>query len=81
MGILEIYAEASLRHVLIATVALAVISVFGLAVSRLYFHPLSGLPGPRLAAITRFGPEFYYDVIQDGGFSQQLPSLHKRFGK
>ncbi|GAM33997.1 hypothetical protein TCE0_013f01297 [Talaromyces pinophilus] len=52
--------------------------VFG-AIYRLYFHPLSRFPGPRVAALTRWY-EFYYDVIKPGQFIWKIESLHKRYG-
>lgn len=51
----------------------------GLVIWRLYFHPLSKYPGPRLAAATRWY-EFYDDVIRGGVTSQRYPALHKRYG-
>lgn len=52
---------------------------FGLVVYRLYFHPLAGFPGPRLAAATSWW-EFYYDVVKDGELVFQLPRLHEKYG-
>lgn len=52
---------------------------FGLVIYRLYFHPLAGFPGPRLAAATSWW-EFYYDVVKDGELVFQLPGLHKKYG-
>ena len=49
------------------------------AIYRLYFHPLSRFPGPRVAALTRWY-EFYYDVIKPGQFIWKIESLHKRYG-
>lgn len=47
---------------------------------RAYFHPLSHVPGPKLAAITRLYI-FYYNVIEDGGFYLRLDELHKKYGR
>ncbi|PWY94063.1 benzoate 4-monooxygenase cytochrome P450 [Aspergillus sclerotioniger CBS 115572] len=46
---------------------------------RLYFHPLSGIPGPKLTAITRLY-EFYYDVICNGKFLFQIEKMHQQYG-
>ncbi|RDW72779.1 cytochrome P450 [Aspergillus mulundensis] len=46
---------------------------------RLYFHPLSHIPGPRLAAITH-GYEFYYDVIKKGTLIWEIQRLHEIYG-
>lgn len=45
---------------------------------RLYFHSLSKIPGPRLAAAT-FWYEFYYNVIRDGTYIKRFPQLHTRY--
>lgn len=60
-------------------VTLIYLITLALALARLYFHPLSKFPGPRLAAISRWY-EFYYDVIRDGTFVQLFPELHKKYG-
>ena len=46
-----------------------------LGVYRLYFHPLSKFPGPRLAALTRWY-EFYFELIQKGQYVH-APHLHR----
>lgn len=48
---------------------------------RLYFHPLSKFPGPKLAAAT-FWYERYYDVFKSPGgqYIYQLDKLHKIHG-
>lgn len=53
--------------------------ILGLSVYRLYFHPLSKFPGPKLAAVTKWY-EFYYDVILRGRFAFHLEDLHKKYG-
>ncbi|KAF7118470.1 hypothetical protein CNMCM5793_007991 [Aspergillus hiratsukae] len=50
-----------------------------LSIYRLYFHPLSHIPGPKLAAITH-GYEFYYNVIKGGRFIWELERLHQVYG-
>lgn len=46
---------------------------------RVYFHPLSKIPGPKLAAATHLY-EFYYDIICGGRFLFQIEKLHKKYG-
>lgn len=46
---------------------------------RLYYAPVAGFPGPRLAALTLFY-EFYYDVWQEGQYTWKIQDLHKEYG-
>lgn len=47
---------------------------------RLYFHPLSKFPGPRLTAATHLY-EFYYDVVKGGRFIFQIEKMHEKYGQ
>lgn len=49
------------------------------ATHRLFFHPLSHIPGPRLAALT-WWYEFYYDGIKQGRYVFKIQELHKQYG-
>ncbi|KAE8143633.1 cytochrome P450 [Aspergillus pseudotamarii] len=49
------------------------------AIRRLFFHPLSHIPGPRLAALT-WWYEFYYDAVQPGQYVFKIQELHKQYG-
>jgi hypothetical protein len=51
-----------------------------LALYRLYLHPLSRFPGPKLAAVTR-SYEGYYDLYQNGQYTFKIAELHKQYGK
>ncbi|KAL4899421.1 hypothetical protein BDW74DRAFT_116296 [Aspergillus multicolor] len=53
--------------------------LFVVCIYRLYFHPLSHIPGPRLAAITH-GYEFYFDVIKKGKLIWEIQRLHEIYG-
>lgn len=46
---------------------------------RVYFHPLSKIPGPKLAAATS-AYIFYFNVIKQGTFIWQLERLHEVYG-
>lgn len=50
-----------------------------LAAYRLYFHPLSHIPGPKLAAATQWY-EFYYDIVLKGQYMNQFLRLHEKYG-
>lgn len=43
------------------------------------FHPLSCIPGPKLAAAT-YLPEFYYDVVKFGCYTKEIKKMHERYG-
>jgi cytochrome P450 len=49
------------------------------SIYRLYFHPLSKIPGPKLAAISHLY-EFYYDVIKGGMFLFRIEKIHEQYG-
>ncbi|KAI3399785.1 hypothetical protein diail_5581 [Diaporthe ilicicola] len=41
-------------------------------------HPLSQIPGPKLAAAS-YLPEFYYDVICGGGYTAKIREMHEKY--
>ena len=47
---------------------------------QIWFHPLSGYPGPKLAAITIWY-RGYYDLVVGGGMLEHLEVLHKQYGE
>ena len=51
-----------------------------LAIYRLYISPLRKIPGPRLAALSKFY-EAYYEIWRQGQFSFKLDELHERYGE
>lgn len=53
--------------------------VVGLGVWRLYFSPISHIPGPKLAALT-WAYEFYYDIVLGGKYVFKIIELHKKYG-
>ncbi|KAI1177038.1 cytochrome P450 [Nemania sp. FL0916] len=56
-----------------------VVYASGLAIYRLYFHPLAGFPGPKLAAAT-FWYEFYYQCWLEGQYIFKTEELVKKYG-
>ncbi|KAF2821517.1 trichodiene oxygenase [Ophiobolus disseminans] len=50
-----------------------------LALYRLFLHPLTRFPGPKLAACSRWY-EGYYDVILGGQYTKKIAELHKIYG-
>jgi hypothetical protein len=63
-----------------ASLSVAIFVLCILGYRRIYCHPLSAFPGPRLAALTRWYG-FYYDVIQQGAFLRHKTALHDIYGK
>jgi hypothetical protein len=55
--------------------------ITSLYISRLIFHPLAGIPGPKFAALT-YWYEIYYDVFYRGGgkYPFKIQQLHKKYG-
>ena len=49
------------------------------AIWRLKFHPLSKIPGPKLAALTGLY-EVYYELSGRGTFYFKLQELHQEYG-
>lgn len=43
------------------------------------FHPLSSIPGPKLAAAT-YAFEFWYDVVRVGCYSKEIKKMHQKYG-
>ena len=51
-----------------------------LVICRIYFHPLSHIPGPKIAAATQCY-EFYFDVIKGGQYVFKIEDLQKKYGQ
>jgi len=43
------------------------------------FHPLSKIPGPKLAGAT-YLPEFWYDVLMSGCYTKAIKAMHDKYG-
>ena len=68
----------SLNIVLSVVCAYSVVLVAG-TISRLFYHPLTRFPGPKLAALTGWY-KAYYSLIKGGEMLPQLEKLHKIYG-
>lgn len=66
-------------QVLTTSVVVALLWVVTKSIRRLFFHPLSHIPGPRLAALT-WWYEFYYDVVLPGKYIFKIQELHREYG-
>lgn len=73
-----------LSSVTIAAALTIAIIVYGvtLVIYRLFFHPLSKVPGPWLAAATQWY-ETYYELIPNGGgmFTKRIKKMHDQYGE
>jgi hypothetical protein len=70
------------QWVALALYAAGFYSVFfvTIIVYRLFFHPLSHVPGPLFAKTTYFY-EWYYDLYLKGQFTFHLKVLHQAYGQ
>jgi len=78
---LTIARNITFREIVLAIVAVYTISIVVQGIRRVWFHPLSKYPGPRLAALTLWW-QCYYDVFLNGGgqLLAQLKPLHEKYG-
>ncbi|KAK0729760.1 cytochrome P450 [Lasiosphaeris hirsuta] len=74
----DLVSSLSYAHLGVLLSLLAVYTLYG-AIWRLYFSPVSHIPGPRLAALT-WWYEFYYDIILGGQYVFKIIELHKEYG-
>lgn len=66
----------------ILTIGIFLVYLTTLAIYRLFVHPLSKVPGPRLAALTSWH-EFYFDCVKNGGGQHafEMRKMHDVYGK
>lgn len=69
----------AVSQVLATSVAVALLWAVTESIRRLFFHPISHIPGPRLAALT-WWYEFYYDVVLPGKYIFKIQELHREYG-
>lgn len=59
---------------------LAAARILSTLLYRLYFHPLSHIPGPKPAALT-FLYQSYFSLVNGSRFYAQINKLHDTYGK
>ena len=60
-------------------VALSLVPCLARYIYRLFFHPLSRFPGPKLAACSVWY-EFYHDGVKGGQYTFEIGRMHERYG-
>ncbi|KAF8538331.1 cytochrome P450 [Trichophaea hybrida] len=73
------YSIPTFRQFLIYAPLLWLIFCALVVIRRIWFHPLSHVPGPKLAAATHLY-HAYYQVWRGGEFYQHRPALHAKYG-
>ncbi|KAI9802539.1 MAG: hypothetical protein M1833_001611 [Piccolia ochrophora] len=63
----------------ISIVAVAVLGLLSGVIHRLFLHPLSKVPGPKLAALT-YLYQFYFNIVAGSRFYAHVEKLHERYG-
>jgi hypothetical protein len=61
-------------------VSLTVFYCTVLAAYRIFWHPLSHIPGPKLAALTIWY-EGFFDLFQGGKYTFKIAELHEKYGE
>ena len=59
---------------------IGLVALLTLFIYRLYLHPLSHIPGPKLAAASGLY-EFYYDACLGGKYYWEIMRMHDEYGK
>lgn len=70
----------TLKRLLPAVAILYVCGVASVVFYRLYLHPISRFPGPRIAAATGWY-QAYYDIVKKGKMTQNIAKLHEIYGE
>lgn len=65
-------------QLLISVLLCAAVNVIGVAVYRIFFHPLAHIPGPLLAGVTSL--YCYWYNSRGGRFYLQIQRLHEQYG-
>lgn len=78
--IMTISAETILRLLPLAAGGTWIFFHLAKCIYNLFFHPLSHIPGPWLAAATH-PPEFYHDVVRGGRYTTQIQQMHEKYGR
>jgi len=67
------------KGVIALLTTIVVLYACGVTIYNLYFSPLAGFPGPKVAAATGYY-EFYYDFFKKGTYIFEIEQMHKKYG-
>ena len=79
MAILSNLQTLPLSIIAFYTVAIYLASKIVIIVQRVFFHPLSRVPGPAICATSRLY-EFWWDSVHHGRLWSRMPKLHEKYG-
>ncbi|EED23911.1 cytochrome P450, putative [Talaromyces stipitatus ATCC 10500] len=68
-----------MNMIFLLAVSIGISICTALAIYRLFFSPLAGIPGPKIAAITAWY-EFYWDCVQQGHYLFKIGQMHQKYG-
>ncbi|KAJ4303516.1 hypothetical protein N0V90_002412 [Kalmusia sp. IMI 367209] len=71
--------ELEMLQYVIQALVLLILYVVTLGVYRVYFSPLSHIPGPKFAAATRYY-ELWFDAVQVGKYYKEIERMHEKYG-
>ena len=63
----------------VVTACCLVLYNLALVVRRLFFSPIAGFPGPKIAAATGWY-EFYHDYFRNGTYLFRIKEMHDKYG-
>ena len=79
LNLIETALAGKWGYLAVGSVAIFLLYAFITVIYRLYFSPLAGFPGPKIAAATGWY-EFYFDVIKRGRYIYEIEKMHHKYG-
>lgn len=79
MALASVFESLPLSTIAYSVIAIYLASKIAIITQRIFFHPLSRVPGPTICATSR-AYEFWWDSIQHGRLWSRMPQLHKKYG-
>lgn len=79
MAVIDEAVQMLLQHPLLSVSCSLTFYFVGLAIYRLYHHPLAQFPGPKLAALS-YWYEFYFDGVLQGKYVFEVERMHQKYG-